>query len=215
MRTDELIAVLAGHAAPTPPGRARQRLVAACAVGLLGAALLVFGSHILPAKHDFATVMQTAPFWMKPAYTAWLAVGAFMLVDSAGRPGAKPGAGRMVMGAALAAIVVLAAINLALTEPALRMHAVMGLSARFCPIAIVVSAIPAFVVVMLALRAMAPTRLTRAGLAAGLLAGGVGATVYALWCRETTAAFVAVWYTLGVFTCGGIGALLGPLLLRW
>jgi hypothetical protein len=214
MRTDELIAVLAGNAAPVPPGRARRRLLAACAVGLIGAALLVFGSHILPV-HDLSTVVMTAPFWMKPAYTAWLAVGAFMLVDGAGRPGAKAGAGQMVMGAALAAIVGLAAINLILTEPALRMQAVMGASARFCPIAIVISAIPAFVVVMLALRAMAPTRLTRAGLAAGLLAGGVGATVYALWCRETTAAFVAVWYTLGIFACGGIGALLGPLLLRW
>ena len=215
MRTDELIAVLAGNATPTPPGRARLRLAAACALGLIGAAFLVFGSHILPAKHDFPAVMLTAPFWMKPAYTAWLAVGAFMLVDSAGRPGARAGAARMVMGAALAAIVGLAAVNLVITEPALRMHAVMGASARFCPIAIVVSAIPAFVVVMLALRAMAPTRLTRAGLAAGLLAGGLGASVYALWCRETTAAFVAVWYTLGVLACGGIGALLGPLLLRW
>ncbi len=52
-------------------------------------------------------------------------------------------------------------------------------------------------------------------MAAGLLAGGVGASVYALWCRESTAAFVAVWYTLGIVACGGIGALLGPLVLRW
>src|ERR1700761_4810397 len=147
MRTDELISVLAGNAAPTPPGRLRWRLAAACAVGLIGAALLVFGSHILPAKHDFATVILTPPFWMKPAYTAWLAVGAFMLVDSAGRPGAKVGAARMVLGAALLAIVCLAAITLFLTAPDLRLHAVMGASARFCPIAIVISAIPAFVVV--------------------------------------------------------------------
>ena len=213
MRTDDLIATLAGNAAAVPPGRARRRLLAACAAGLVGAALLVFG--VLGFKHDFPAVMLTGPFWMKPAYTAWLAVGAFMLVDSAGRPGAKAGAGRLVVAAALAAIVCLAAINLALTEPGLRLHAVMGIGAQFCPIAIVISALPALLVVMLALRAMAPTRLTRAGLAAGLLAGGVGATVYALWCRESTAAFVAVWYTLGIVACGGIGALLGPLVLRW
>ena len=73
----------------------------------------------------------------------------------------------------------------------------------------------AMIAVMVALRGMAPTRLARAGLAAGLLAGGVGATVYAVWCRESTAAFVAVWYTLGIVACGGIGALLGPLVLRW
>jgi hypothetical protein len=215
MRTDELISVLAGAAAPVPSGRAQRRLLLACLIGLAGAVFLVFGAHLLPAKHDFAQQIRTAPFWMKPAYAAWFAVGAFMLVDRMGRPGAKPTTGRLVLIGALVAIAGLAAINLATTAPDLRMHALMGRSARFCPIAIMVSAIPALVAVMIALRDMAPTRLTRAGLAAGLLAGGVGASVYALWCRETTAAFVAVWYTLGIVAVGGVGALLGPLVLRW
>jgi len=213
MQTGELIAILAGAAEPVPPGRARRRLLLACLAGLVGAALLVFG--ILPFRHDFPRIMLTAPFWMKPAYTAWFAVAAFMLVDSAGRPGAKATTGRMVLIAALVAIACLAAINLALTSPDQRVTALMGRSAGFCPIAIVISAIPAMIAVMVALRGMAPTRLARAGLAAGLLAGGVGATVYAVWCRESTAAFVAVWYTLGIVACGGIGALLGPLVLRW
>ena len=213
MRTDELIGVLAGAAEPIPPGRVRSRLLLACVAGVLGAAVLVFG--ILGLKHDFPQVMLTAPFWMKPAYTTWFAVGAFMLVDRAGRPGARATTGRLVLVGALAVIACLAAINLVFTPPQLRMHALMGLSARFCPIAIIVSAIPALVAVLIVLRGMAPTRLTRAGMAAGLLAGGVGASVYALWCRESTAAFVAVWYTLGIVACGGIGALLGPLVLRW
>ena len=213
MRTDELIAVLAGAAEPVAAGRVRQRLLLACLIGAIGAAALVFG--ILGFKHDFPQVMATAPFWMKPAYTAWFAVGAFMLVDRTGRPGAKATTGRLVLSGALAAIAALAAVNLALTTPELRMHMIMGRSARLCPIAIIVSAIPALVAVLIVLRGMAPTRLTRAGMAAGLLAGGVGASVYALWCRETTAAFVAVWYTLGIVACGGVGALLGPLVLRW
>jgi len=213
MRTDELIAILAGNATTVPPGRARRKLLLACLVGVAGAAALVFG--ILGLKHDFPQVMTTAPFWMKPAYCAWFAVGAFMLVDRAGRPGAKATTGRLVLSGALAAIALLAAVNLALTAPELRMHALMGVSAGFCPVAIIVSAIPALVAVLIALRGMAPTRLTRAGMMAGLLAGAVGASVYALWCRESTAAFVAVWYTLGIVACGGIGALLGPLVLRW
>jgi len=213
MRTDELIAVLAGSAAPTPPGRARRRLLLACLIGAAGAAALVFG--VLGFRHDYALQMRTAPFWMKPAYTAWFAVGAFMLVDRMGRPGAKATTGRLVLIAAFAAIAILAAINLALTAPDGRMHALMGRSSLLCPIAIVISAIPAMAAVMIALRGMAPTNLARAGMAAGLLAGGVGASVYALWCRESTAAFVAVWYTLGIVACGGVGALLGPLVLRW
>lgn len=58
-------------------------------------------------------------------------------------------------------------------------------------------------------------RLVLAGFAAGLLAGGVGASVYALACDETGALFVVVWYSLGVLACGEVGALLGPPLLRW
>jgi len=213
MRTDELIAILAGDATPTAPGRGRQRLLLACLIGVAGAAMLVFG--ILGFRHDFAQQIRTAPFWMKPAYTAWFAVGAFMLVDRAGRPGAKATTGRLVLIGAFAAITVLAAVNLATTTPDLRIQALMGRSSLLCPIAVTVSAIPAMAAVMIALRGMAPTNLARAGMAAGLLAGGVGASVYALWCRESTAAFVAVWYTLGIVTCGGIGALLGPLVLRW
>jgi hypothetical protein len=213
MRTDELIAVLAGAATPVSPGRARQRLLLACLIGALGAAVLVFG--VLGFRHDFAQVMRTAPFWMKPAYTAWFAIGAFMLVDRMGRPGANATTGRLVLIAAFAAIAILAAINLGLTAPDLRVRALMGRSSLLCPIAVIVSAIPAMAAVMIALRGMAPTNLARAGMAAGLLAGGIGASIYALWCRESTAAFVAVWYTFGIVACGGIGALLGPLVLRW
>ena len=66
-----------------------------------------------------------------------------------------------------------------------------------------------------ALRGLAPTRPRAAGLAAGLLAGAVGATGYALSCSELSMAFVAIWYTLGIALAGGLGALLGPRLLRW
>jgi hypothetical protein len=62
---------------------------------------------------------------------------------------------------------------------------------------------------------MAPTRLRLAGAAAGLLAGGVAATVYGLHCQEMTAAFVVTWYSLGVAASVAVGALLGPRLLRW
>ena len=51
-----------------------------------------------------------------------------------------------------------------------------------------------------ALREMAPTRLRLAGAAAGALAGGAGAAVYALHCPELGAPFVAVWYVLGMAT---------------
>jgi hypothetical protein len=62
---------------------------------------------------------------------------------------------------------------------------------------------------------MAPTRPRLAGVAAGLLASGLGATVYGLFCQETAAAFTAIWYTLGMLIWPAIGALVGGRLLRW
>jgi hypothetical protein len=68
---------------------------------------------------------------------------------------------------------------------------------------------------MWALRGLAPTRPRWAGFAAGLFAGSLGALGYALYCPELSPLFVLVWYTAGVLLPAALGALLGPLLLRW
>jgi hypothetical protein len=48
-----------------------------------------------------------------------------------------------------------------------------------------------------------------------LLAGAVGAWIYAFHCNESAAPFVAIWYTLGMAAVGASGGLLGKWLLRW
>jgi hypothetical protein len=75
--------------------------------------------------------------------------------------------------------------------------------------------VPVFVAVMLAMKGLAPTRLRLAGAAAGLASGSLGALVYTLHCPEMAAPFLSIWYLLGVLIPTGIGALLGPRLLRW
>ena len=109
----------------------------------------------------------------------------------------------------------LAVIDLVLTPAGDRHADWMGHSALMCPWRILAISAPAFAAIVWGLRALAPTRLALAGAAAGVLAGGIGATIYGLYCQETTAMFVATWYTLGLAGCAGIGALLGPRLLRW
>ena len=54
-----------------------------------------------------------------------------------------------------------------------------------------------------------------AGAATGLLVGGLAATLYGLHCPEHTAAFVAVWYTLGMAIPTAMGALIGRFVWRW
>ncbi|HSV58580.1 MAG TPA: NrsF family protein, partial [Variovorax sp.] len=68
---------------------------------------------------------------------------------------------------------------------------------------------------LLALKGLAPTRPALAGAAAGIMAGGAGATVYALHCPELAAPFLAVWYVAGMLIPVVAGALIGPRLLRW
>jgi len=212
MKTDDLIALMAANADPVAPGVARRRLLIGSLVGALGACVLVF--TLLPPR-GLAHAAQTGPFWMKLGYCVWLAIGGWLLADRAARPGAPTRTATWVLGAGIAAIASLAVIDLAFT-PLSGWHAAwMGSSALFCPFAILITAVPVFVAVAVAIRGLAPTRLRVAGAAAGLLAGAVGAAVYGLWCRETAAVFVASWYTLGIAACAGLGALLGPRALRW
>ncbi len=53
------------------------------------------------------------------------------------------------------------------------------------------------------------------GAAAGLLAGAIGAALYATHCPDDSPLFVATWYTLAIGFVVGLGALAGSRLLRW
>ncbi len=91
----------------------------------------------------------------------------------------------------------------------------LGSTWRVCPWRIIALSIPIYLIVVVAVRGLAPTRLTLAGAAAGLLAGGLSVVVYGLYCQESAAPFVAAWYSAGIAGCTGLGALLGPRFMRW
>jgi Uncharacterized protein conserved in bacteria len=75
--------------------------------------------------------------------------------------------------------------------------------------------VPTFIGVFWALRGLAPTRLRIAGAAGGLLAGATATLAYCLHCPEMGIPFWGVWYLLGMLLPTGLGAVLGPRLLRW
>ncbi|HEX4272775.1 MAG TPA: DUF1109 domain-containing protein, partial [Rhizomicrobium sp.] len=77
------------------------------------------------------------------------------------------------------------------------------------------TALPTLAATFWALKRMAPTRLTQAGLGAGLFAGAVGAFVYSFHCTEGSAPFIGIWYSLGILMTTAIGGLLGGRFLRW
>jgi hypothetical protein len=154
-------------------------------------------------------------FWVKFAVVAAIAVASAVLVVRLGRPGPpeRP-AGQMVLLPFLA-IWALAAVELMLAAPDERMPMLMGSSWDTCPICIALLSLPTLVLLLAAVRSLAPTRLRLAGAATGLFAGAVGALVYLLHCREMDAPFIAVWYILGMATPAAIGALIGRRVLAW
>lgn len=211
MKTTELIDVLAADAGPAPRGVAARRLTPALTLGLLisvAAALLVLGP--IPA----ALWADVGP-WLKLTYAGGLAAGAAWLTARLGRPVARTRGPLMVLLLVAAAMALLGLVAVAAAPAGERLAAVLGHSWASCPTNVLLLALPTLAGAFWALRGLAPTRPRAAGLAAGLLAGSVGAFGYALSCTELSAAFVAVWYSLGIGLAGVLGAVLGPWLLRW
>jgi hypothetical protein len=213
VRTDELIERLAADAAPVPGDGVETRLVAAAAVGALGAAGLMLAW--LRVRPDLGQAIGQAHFWLKLTYALVLALAGYLMIEKMARP-AGDGRRGLVLGlAAVAILVALGGYQLMAAGPDARLAIWMGQSARHCSYNILALSGPMLVAGLLAVRSLAPTRLARAGAATGLFCGGVAMAVYCLHCPETEPAFIATWYSLGAVLTTLAGALLGPLVLRW
>ena len=101
-----------------------------------------------------------------------------------------------------------------MTAPQFREEAWLGSTWLTCIASIAGFSLPVLGGVVWAFRRLAPTRLRLAGLLAGITSGSTAALVYALYCPETTATFLASWYTGGIAVAGLIGLLAGSRLLR-
>jgi hypothetical protein len=213
MKTDELIALLARDATPVKGGAIPLRLIALAAAGAIAAfAILVPWLGIRP---DLAAAVTGLTFWMKAVYTFGLGAAGFALAERFARPGAKARTGLAIAAVFALVIAVLAAMQLATTSPEDMRSALLGSTWNKCPWRILVLSLPGLAALLWIMRGFAPTRPTLAGAAAGLLAGGIAATVYGLHCEEAATPFIAIFYTLGIALSTLAGALVGSRLLRW
>jgi hypothetical protein len=211
MKTDELIELLAQDAGPAPRALAARRIAPAMALGLLCSAT---GAIVLIGLVPQALFAVPA-WWLKFGYAAALALAAAWLVARLGRPAAPTRGAWRLLAAIVLAMAVLGIAQWAAGDASQRPGLWLGHSWQTCPASVVALSLPALALALRALRGLAPTRPRLAGLAAGLFAGAVGATGYALACTEVSMAFVATWYSLGILVAGALGALAGPRLLRW
>lgn len=211
--TEDLIRSLAAGAKAVHPGAPQLRLLGGIAAG--GVVALVVLTLLLRAP--FSPVQHTGvpTFTMKLAYATAMAVAAGLLLFASGRPGQRIGLRLLWLIVPPVLVIAMAVMELAMETPHAREAALFGSTWQTCLAAIGGLSLPILLGVVWAFRRLAPTNLPLAGLLAGLTSGSAAAVVYALFCPETTAAFLASWYTLGILGAGLSGRAVGPRLLRW
>jgi hypothetical protein len=213
VNTDELISTLSADVPRVPRHALARRLAFGVVAGSLVATVLV--AALLGIRPDLDVAMGGFPFWMKWVYSISLGAAAIYTVSRLARP--TPGSMR-ALWFVTAPVLVLAGIGigeLARTPSADWLAMWLGSSWNVCPFYVLALAAPIFGGLLWSFRRLAPTRLRAAGAAAGLAAGAWAATIYCLHCPEASAIFVLTWYTLGILLATGIGALVGPRVLRW
>lgn len=213
MNTDEFVALLAKGAEPVGPNMPVRCLAMALGWGAFITALaMAIGFGVRP---DIVDALAMPMFWVKLAFPALVAWTMWYATTRLTRPGARLGHAPSALAVLITAIWVLAIVTLINAAPGERKDLVFGETWIYCLVNIPLLSIPVFAATMWAIKGLAPTRLPLAGAAAGLLAGAIGAAVYALHCPEVAAPFIAIWYVIGMSIPAVFGALIGPHLLRW
>ncbi|ATQ44617.1 DUF1109 domain-containing protein [Caulobacter mirabilis] len=214
MNTERLIEQLARDVRPVRRHGVARRLAVGlvCGAAVSTALLLLW----MGPRPDLAAAMRGGVFWMKWGYTIAIALIAALATIRLARP--DDAGGERWLWLLLAPVLLLAGAGVAelLGAPqGMWLSMWLGHSWKSCPWRVLLLALPIFVGLLWAFRRLAPTRLRAAGATAGLASGAFAATVYCLHCPEVSALFVLTWYSLGILLAAGLGALLGPRLLRW
>ncbi len=213
MKTDELVTLLATGVEAVDPRAPVRRCAAAVAAGVLVAAVLM--AAWLGVRASLVQDVAVPMLWVKFAFVAWLAAGGWIAATRLARPGSSLAGLASALLAPVLAMWVLGAVALVGADAPQRTALFLGQTWNACPFNIAVLSAPVFAATMWGMRGFAPTRPALAGAAAGLFAGAAGAVVYAFHCPELAAPFLATWYVLGMLVPTALGAILGPLVLRW
>ena len=213
MKTDDLVAALAAGVEPVPQGLVSRRLGQALLLALpVSVAIMVLGYGVRP---DLREAMVLPMFWVKLLFPLAVGLAGLVAVHRLARPGVDLGGGAVAAVVPVLLLWGLSALVWWGAAPEERSAMLWGQTWQACVFNIALMAGPLLLAVLLVLKGLAPTRPAWAGAAAGALAGGGGAAVYALHCPELAAPFLAVWYVAGIALVTAVGALVGARCLRW
>ena len=212
MKTDDLIKVIAEDAAASPPS-VGARMAAALAIGgALAAALFAYRLGVRP---DITNALHTWRFDAKLVMTLLCFIAALSATARLARPDADRRRALAALSFPLLALALCIGWELATTPAHTWSIRAIGSNSRLCVTSIIGMSIAPLAALVMALRAGAPRSPAMAGAAAGLLAGGLAATLYAIHCPDDSPLFVGLWYAPVVLLIALAGAVIGHRLLRW
>lgn len=211
--SDDLLDRLATEAKPVPRRQLPMLIGLALAIGAVLAAIIMI--PWIGVRSDLMPAMGTMIFWWKFAYTALFTATAFFAVSRLSRPGGSMRVPAMLTVALIVFAAAMGIVQLMLMPPELARPLIMGSTALVCPFYIAALSVPIYAATILVMRRLAPTNLTLAGFAAGLLSGAAASWVYAFHCGENGMPFLAIWYTTGILIVAIGGAIVGRWALRW
>lgn len=211
MDTDELIRGLAADLHPR--ASLEKGLLLALACGIAGAVLLFL--LMLAPRAGLLGLLSDPRLQLKFVVSLSLAAAALPLAIQLSRPGANARAAALALLLPAGALAIGVGLEMARSPEASWMPGLIGHNAAYCLAFIPLLSAPVLAAVLLALRRGAPTRPGRAGAAAGALAGGCGAGLYALHCTDDSPLFVMAWYGLAIGALALAGAWIGRRLLAW
>jgi hypothetical protein len=211
MKTNELIQALVADQDTSERAMAPY-LAGAVALGLAGS-LLIYAATLAP--RDLATALLAPRFVFKLVVALLLAAAAAPLVGRMARPDGAPETAWLALLAAPLLLGLGVLIEMAVVDPSAWRSRLIGENAVACMLCIPLLSAPVLAATLVALRRGAPARPDLAGIFVGLLAGGLGAFLYASHCPDDSPLFVAAWYPLAIAAVVIAGRAVAVRLLRW
>jgi hypothetical protein len=214
MRTDELINTLvADHVVRPKPKPVGHGLVMAI-IGGLAVSLALF-SLTLGVRPDILSALSTWRFDLKLGVNLVLMIAAAWVALRLSSPTTMPlSAMRPLLVPAL--LLLVAVVYELVTIPASAWPSrAMGVNGVMCLANIISLSVLPLTATIYALRQGAPTSPAMMGAVGGLLAGSLGAAIFAMHCTSDSPLFVAIWYALAICLMSMFGLVVGRHALRW
>jgi hypothetical protein len=211
MNTERLIDLLSTNVEPVDRQTLNKSLAVAIVVGIATAICLMLAT--VSVRADLGS--SVAFVALKLGFALTLVAAGVVFLSKAIRPGQETRTPFRFAFLPLVALGTAALADLAIGVNTRPHPMTAGTHWLLCLYCIPLFAVIPFTLLIWTLRGGAPTKLRRSGAIAGLVAGAIGAAAYALHCPDDSLPFIAAWYGASIAFCSGVGALVGPRVLRW